>query len=246
MIFRFGNHFSGFGARLNKDFSRAGKPVSFLENGFMKRRIRKHSKGYTLIELIITITVLSILVLTALPLAQNAVRRQKEQRLREALREMRMAIDEFKRDTLGACQLGQARTTNPTDPRGNFAQNVPVDPRSRVVIDDCEIFTADNLDRYPPSLEILVEGVTVKPRGLNIKGGGVFSDETTVFSDAPKEIKKVYLREIPVDPITGEKNWVLRSSYQSSDVDSWDGINVFDVRSASEEEALNGEKYKDW
>lgn len=61
-----------------------------------------------------------------------------------------------------------------------------------------------------------------------------------------KEIIKVYLREIPVDPMTGEKDWKIRSSYQSADSDNWDDINVFDVRSASEEEALNGEKYSDW
>ena len=61
-----------------------------------------------------------------------------------------------------------------------------------------------------------------------------------------EEIKKVYLRELPIDPMTGETNWKLRSSYQTKDEDSWDDVNVFDVRSASDEEALNGEKYSDW
>lgn len=232
-----------FGAVPNCNFFATEKDSRF------KTQDSRHPKGFSLLELIITIMVLSIMVLTALPLAQNAVRRQKEQKLREALREMRTAIDEFKRDTLGACPQGAITSTNPTPGGrrpGGVGQNVPADPRSRVVIDDCEIFDSSNLDRYPPTLDILVEGVVVKPRGPNIKGGGVFGDETTVFEDAPKEVKKHYLREIPIDPITGEKNWVFRSSYQTKDDGAWDSINVFDVRSASEDEAMNGEKYSDW
>ena len=59
--------------------------------------------------------------------------------------------------------------------------------------------------------------------------------------------KKVYLRAIPVDPITGKEEWCLRSSYDSADDDcSSSPENVFDVRSTSDAEALNGEKYSDW
>ena len=117
-----------------------------------------------------------------------------------------------------------------------------------MVIDDCKIFETDNIDRYPPSLELLVKGVRVKPRAPNLRGGsGIHEGErqaTEINED--KEIIKVYLREMPVDPITGEKEWKLRSSYQGEDADSWDEINVFDVRSAAKGEGLNGEKYSDW
>ncbi len=58
--------------------------------------------------------------------------------------------------------------------------------------------------------------------------------------------KKVYLRAIPIDPMTGETKWDLRSCYDASDAGSWGGENVFDVRSKSKETALNGEKYSDW
>jgi general secretion pathway protein G len=201
-------------------------------------------KGFTLLELIVTLTVLSILVFTALPLAQNAHKRQKEQELREALREVRLAIDEFKRDTIGACM--QQGGNNPVPP-GPGGPSAPTDPRSRVVIDDCTIFDAENPDRYPPTLEVLVEGVKVKARGLNLtQQGGVFDGKSTVFDDAPKELKKVYLRKVPIDPMTGEADWILRSSYQEKGTDSWDDVNVFDIRSRSDEEALNGEKYSDW
>jgi general secretion pathway protein G len=58
--------------------------------------------------------------------------------------------------------------------------------------------------------------------------------------------KKVYLRSIPIDPITGKAEWELRSCYDSADSGSWGGENVFDVRSKSKDSAMNGEKYSDW
>ena len=191
-------------------------------------------------------SVLAILVMGTIPMAQNGVKRQKELKLRETLREIRSAIDEFKRDTYGACPQGAITTGNPTTPNSTFG--IPTDPRSRVVIDDCKIFDVDNLDRYPPSLDILVQGVRVKARGVNITSGNGITDDTTQATDinSTKEITKVYLRELPVDPMTGDKDWKLRSSYQAADSDNWDEVNVFDVRSASKDDALNGEKYSDW
>lgn len=202
-------------------------------------------RGYSLLELVATLGVLAILVMGTIPLAQNGVKRQKEQRLRDALRQMRAAIDEFKRDTYGACPQGSTATGNRTLPGGGGS---PADPRSRVVVDDCTIFDSENLDRYPPSLEVLADGVRVKARMPDMRGGSGLRDGSLQATEIneEKEIIKVYLREIPIDPMTGEKDWLIRSSYQPADSGSWDDVNVFDVRSASDEEALNGEKYSDW
>lgn len=203
------------------------------------------SAGFTLFELVVTLAVLSVLVVGTIPLTQNAIKRQKELRLRETLRQMRAAIDEFKRDTFGACPQGAIMTTNPIGNRGG--QNAPADPRSRVVIDDCTIFDTENLDRFPPDIDTLVNGVRVKPRGLNIVSGRGLGGDTLNATDInpDEEVIKVYLREKPIDPMTGESDWNFRSSYQDGD-SSWDQINVFDVRSSSDEEGLNGEKYSDW
>lgn len=203
------------------------------------------SAGFTLFELVVTLAVLSVLVVGTIPLTQNAIKRQKELRLRETLRQIRSAVDEFKRDTYGACPQGAIVTGNPIGRPGSA--NAPSDPRSRVVVDDCTIFDTENLDRFPPDLDTLVNGVRVKPRGINIASGrGLGGDDTNATDiNSDEEIIKVYLRDLPVDPMTGESNWDLRSSYQDSD-STWDQINVFDVRSSSDQEALNGEKYSDW
>lgn len=200
--------------------------------------------GFTLIELIVTLVVLAVLVMGTIPLTQNAVRRDKELRLRENLRLIRSAIDEFKRDTVGACPQGAISTGNRI---GNgTGQNAPADPRSRVVVDDCKIFTTENLDRYPPTLDDLVKGVRVVARGANLQTNTAFSDTNATDLNQAKEFNKVYLRELPVDPMTGEADWQFRSSFQGKDDGNWDEVNVFDVRSSSDAEALNGEKYSDW
>ena len=50
----------------------------------------------TLIELIVAMTIMVILTGAALPVARTAIRREKERNLRQALWEMRDAIDRYK------------------------------------------------------------------------------------------------------------------------------------------------------
>jgi general secretion pathway protein G len=76
---------------------------------------------------------------------------------------------------------------------------------------------------YPPDMDTLVNGV-------EIAGG--------------KKLR--FLRRIPVDPMTGNTDWGLRSMQDDPQSDSWGGQNVFDVYTKSPGTALNGTKYKDW
>ncbi|HET6669001.1 MAG TPA: type II secretion system protein [Pyrinomonadaceae bacterium] len=201
------------------------------------------ARGFTLIELVMTITVMTILTLGVIPLMKVSVKRQKEQQLRDALRQMRIAIDEFHRDTVGMPTTGLEGAIRPPQQQ----QQTPIDPRSRVVISDATIFGVDNPDRYPPDLETLVSGVNVIPRGGSLGGRGVQGvNATEVGNSELSTKKKVYLRAIPIDPMTGKADWDLRSCYDAADAGSWGGENVFDVRSKSKEMALNGEKYSDW
>lgn len=192
--------------------------------------------GFTLIELVVTLVVLSILSIGVAPLVKTSVKRQREQQLREALREIRTAIDEFHRDTIGIDRLNL--------PPGAPPPVIPIDSRSRVLITDVKLFTAENPDRYPPTLEDMVKGVNIIARAG--QGGPPDPNKPATEQNVLSTKKKVYLRKIPIDPMTGEAEWELRSSYDEADAGSWGGENVFDVRSKSDDTALNGEKYSDW
>lgn len=80
---------------------------------------------------------------------------------------------------------------------------------------------------YPPDLDTLVKGVALGGSGA-----------------AGKNVR--FLRRIPVDPMTGQADWGLRSIQDDPDSTSWGGKNVFDVYSKSQGTALDGTKYTDW
>lgn len=148
---------------------------------------RRGEAGLTLVELIVTVAILSVLASAAVPIARFQVKREKERMLRYDLWQMRRAIDAYK------------------DAADRNAFRTKVDSQG-----------------YPPDLQTLVDGVDVQGKKLR------------------------FLRRIPVDPMTGDTDWGLRSMQDDPDSDSWGGQNVFDVFTKSTGTALDGTKYSDW
>jgi len=228
-------------------------------------RNAKTANGFTLIELVITVAVLAILTLGVIPLMQVSVKRQKEEQLRASLREMREAIDQFHREALAGAQyqvnqqgatVGQGGTGRQGGQgQGQGQVNIFGDPRVRVFITDQTIFSTDNPDRFPPDLETLVKGVDVLPitaGGLGQRGNLNVTATEAATADSALPKKKIYLRQIPDDPMTpedeskGNAEWDFRSCYDAADASSWGGENVFDVHSKSKGKALDGTNYRDW
>jgi general secretion pathway protein G len=59
--------------------------------------VKNRSDGFTLIELVVTVTIVAILATVAMPMLQLTVQRTKESELRSDLREIREAIDAYKK-----------------------------------------------------------------------------------------------------------------------------------------------------
>ena len=151
------------------------------------------SRGFTLLEMIITMAVLAIVVSASIPYMRNSIKRERELVLRRNLRTIRKAIDAYYVD----CEFRKL-----------------VSQLDRREGDMC----------YPPTLEALVEGIHPVNTSRTIR----------------------YLRRVPVDPMTGKAEWGTTAVQDDPDGSTGAGKNVFDVRSLSNEQALNGTYYKNW
>ena len=127
----------------------------------------RRALGFTLIELMIVMAIISILVAIAVPMYQKSVVRARESVLRQNLFTLRTVIDEFTYDKAKA----------------------------------------------PQSLQDLVQ--------------------------------EGYLRQVPVDPMTGEADWTTIQEDAVTSVNQTEP-GIFDIRSKSDKKSLEGTPYNEW
>ncbi len=137
--------------------------VHLIQSGTDRRR----SRGYTLIELIIVMAIISILIAIAVPLYQRSILGAKESLLKNNLFTLRTTIDEYTYDKKKA----------------------------------------------PQQLEDLVTAG--------------------------------YLRAVPVDPMTGNDQWITIMEDALTAVDQTDP-GIWDVRSRSDQKSQSGTPYSEW
>jgi general secretion pathway protein G len=156
-----------------------------------------NQRGFTYIELLVATALLGLMALMVLPRLSIEAHRSRDIALRQALRELRTAIDRYKQ-----------------------------------AADKGTIEKAAGSSGYPPSLQVLVQGVEDR-------------------SDATGQKKIYFLRRLPRDPtcdcaeMDAADTWQLRS-YDSPADDPQPGADVFDVASRSPEKGLNGIPYQTW
>ena len=136
------------------------------ERNFLPSAVRRRPSGFTLLELMIVISIIIILASIALPQYQKSVLHARETVLRDDLFQMRKLIDQY------AADKGQ----------------------------------------LPQSLDDLVSSG--------------------------------YMREIPEDPITGEKTWNVVTGDDPNSTEGAQGVT--DVHSTSTDTGSDGRPYSEW
>ena len=127
---------------------------------------RKQTTGFTLLELMIVISIIIILAAVTLPQYQKTITHTRESVLRDDLRTMRSLIDQFAADK----------------------------------------------GRLPQSLDDLVSGG--------------------------------YMREVPLDPFTGQKDWAITTGEDPNSLQGEQGMT--DVHSSSADVSTEGTPYSEW
>ena len=202
------------------------------------------SRGFTLIELVVTLTLVSVLALVVVPMYDMTIRHKKESELRDSLRTIREALDAYK----SASDSGYIS-------RGTADSGYPPDLQTLVDgVDTIQQIAGTNAPNGASPAGVNLAGSlpglppgSVAP-GAAAGANGANGNGATAPSIPPH---MVFLRRVPRDPFypdqseEPQKQWNIRA-YANAPDDYTEGSDVYDVASKSKDVGLNGIPYKDW
>ena len=210
--------------------------------------------GFTLIELVVTLTLVSVLAMVAVPIYEVTVTRSKESELRSALREIRTALDAYKAAADGGIiSKGIGDSGYPpslkTLVEGVDTIATPVSGNGGV-----NNTNTTNTNGTPGFGASGFGGGGIV--GGSIQSGSIQSGSPQSGSPASSSVDSipshmVFLRQVPRDPffedqtVPPDQQWNLRA-YGALPGDFSGGADVYDVTTKSTATGLNGIAYKDW
>ncbi len=206
---------------------------------------RRPLRGFTLIELVVTLTLVSVLALVAVPLYEVTVTHAKESELRAALRDIRSALDAYK-----------AATDSGIISKGSADSGFP--PALKTLVEGVDTVTSPVSGPTASNAASSFSGAPgfgggtgfgSAPGGANVAN----ASGTPANSSNPNAIPShmVFLRQVPRDPffedqtVAADQQWNVRA-YGAMPGDFSGGADVYDVSSKSTATGLNGIAYKDW
>jgi prepilin-type N-terminal cleavage/methylation domain-containing protein len=222
-------------------------------------------RGFTLIELVVTLALVSVLALVAVPLYEVTTTRARESELRSSLRQIRTALDAYK-------AASDSGTISHSAGESGF-------PPDLVTL----VNGVDAVFSQAGSAGAPMAGATSTPgfgspgfgstgfgstgfgstgfgsKGFGSTGSPPSAAPTATYPGAPAGTgtvaagpsRLVFLRAVPRDPffpdqtVPAEQQWNIRA-YAAAPDDFSGGADVFDVKSKSTATGMNGIAYKDW
>jgi len=140
--------------------------------------MRHAQRGFTLLEMAVTATVLLILASAAIPMAKNGVRRQKELELQRDLRTMRDALDAYKQMAdLKKIKLPPAENNGFPESLEILVEGAPTDKASVKI----RFLRRIPIDPFTGKAEWGLRSITDDPNSSSWGGGNVYD----VYSQAP-------------------------------------------------------------